>query len=451
MNDAIRITSPADILGFIPHALGFAPRESFVFVTLRGNTLGATLRVDAPVTGDPSGFARAMLEYIALDTHATAVLLAIYTGETPEAGEPRPFHEHVEALIGALEAAGTPLKDAWLVTAEHWQNLLCDPDAGCCGPEPLESITDGQLNAEMVFRGSSYQKQPGTSYAAFTGPADTAQRIREALPGALASELGAGRALWAKALAGNGFTNAETTVQLLACFQRPDLRDVLFCNVIEPERPDAEGSGDLLTGQGIAPDWNRVDRAQDTARVLIDAAPEGYRAALLTLIGWLAYLKGQSSVAADHFAAALADAPGYRLAELMDELVSRGTIAPVAKDEHTSSGTAKRNRGPEPFKVRTPARRRPPPLALLRPPINADAGAAPGTTSKHPPPGYSGKATATIHARSGTMSHDFVLTDDDAAPAGATQAQDVLELSMLTLDQGSSVVDLSWEKSPLDQ
>jgi len=26
-------------------------------------------------------------------------------------------------------------------------------------------------------------------------------------------------------------------------------------------------------GEGIAPDWNRVDRAQETARDLIDAAP----------------------------------------------------------------------------------------------------------------------------------------------------------------------------------
>lgn len=49
------------------------------------------------------------------------------------------------------------------------------------------------------------------------------------------------------------------------------------------------------------------------------------------------------------------------------------------------------------------------------------------------------------------MSHDFILTDDDAAPAGATHAQDVLELSMLTMQQGASVVDISWEKSPLDQ
>ncbi|MFW0775832.1 hypothetical protein [Arthrobacter sp. OV608] len=49
------------------------------------------------------------------------------------------------------------------------------------------------------------------------------------------------------------------------------------------------------------------------------------------------------------------------------------------------------------------------------------------------------------------MSHDFILTDDDAAPAGATHAQDVLELSMLTIQQQApSAVDISWEKSPLD-
>jgi hypothetical protein len=115
----------------------------------------------------------------------------------------------------------------------------------------------------------------------------------------------------------------------------------MFCNVINPEQPDAEGSGDLLIGQGITPDWNRVDRAQDAARLLIDAAPEGYRAPLLTLIGWLAYLKGQSSVAGDHFTLAIADTPSYRLAELMEQLVNRGTIAPVAQDAATAY---KRNR-----------------------------------------------------------------------------------------------------------
>ncbi|MET3810842.1 hypothetical protein [Arthrobacter sp. UYEF3] len=49
------------------------------------------------------------------------------------------------------------------------------------------------------------------------------------------------------------------------------------------------------------------------------------------------------------------------------------------------------------------------------------------------------------------MSQDFILTDDDDAPAGATHTQDVLELSLLTMGRGSSVVDMSWEKSPLNQ
>ena len=49
------------------------------------------------------------------------------------------------------------------------------------------------------------------------------------------------------------------------------------------------------------------------------------------------------------------------------------------------------------------------------------------------------------------MSHDFILTEDDAAPASATHAQDMLELSMLTIQQQApSAVDISWEKSPLD-
>lgn len=47
------------------------------------------------------------------------------------------------------------------------------------------------------------------------------------------------------------------------------------------------------------------------------------------------------------------------------------------------------------------------------------------------------------------MSHDFVLTEEDA-PSGNTHAEDILELSMLTIDPGSVIVDISWEKNPQD-
>lgn len=41
-------------------------------------------------------------------------------------------------------------------------------------------------------------------------------------------------------------------------------------------------------------------------------------------------------MAAEHFTLAIADTPGYRLAELMEQLVNRGTIAAVEQDQKTA-------------------------------------------------------------------------------------------------------------------
>ena len=156
---------------------------------MRGKTLGATLRVDAPAFAEPAGFARSMVDYLALDTQATAVLLAIYTASTPAARTapslPRPRR-------GRHRGAGQCRDPAAGRVAGH-PVALAKPAVRqrrrCCPPESLESITDGQLNAELVFRGSSYEKTPGTSYAPFAGPADREEQIRHALPGVLGAEL----------------------------------------------------------------------------------------------------------------------------------------------------------------------------------------------------------------------------------------------------------------------
>ena len=48
MTEKLTITGPADLIAIVPHLLGNQPKESFVVLTARGNTLGATLRMDAP-------------------------------------------------------------------------------------------------------------------------------------------------------------------------------------------------------------------------------------------------------------------------------------------------------------------------------------------------------------------------------------------------------------------
>ncbi|WP_459384410.1 DUF4192 family protein [Arthrobacter humicola] len=174
--DHLRITGPEDILGFIPHSLGYWPENSLVAMTLQGKRLGATLRVDLPVPGGGSGrsdmlagFARNVVAYLQADDAADGSLLAFFTDtdadadtETDSAGDGHAWADLLKELELALEAAGLPLRDAWIIGTEFWRNAHCsDPD--CCGMpgRPVEQIRNSRLNAEMVYRGSSVGAVPG--------------------------------------------------------------------------------------------------------------------------------------------------------------------------------------------------------------------------------------------------------------------------------------------------
>ena len=203
--DHLRITGPEDILGFIPHSLGYWPENSLVAMTMQGKRLGATLRVDLPALSGPSGgrrsggghsgggdgdpaegrrggagskrrsgpgrgdtlagFARHVVSYLQADDAADGSLLAFFTDsdtDTNTNSDSTAWAGLLKELELALEAAGMPLRDAWIIGAEFWRNAYCS-DPGCCGPtgRPVEQIRNSRLNAEMVFRGSSVGAAPG--------------------------------------------------------------------------------------------------------------------------------------------------------------------------------------------------------------------------------------------------------------------------------------------------
>ncbi|MFE4230178.1 DUF4192 family protein [Arthrobacter sp. NPDC056886] len=209
--DHLRITGPEDILGFIPHSLGYWPENSLVAMTLQGKRLGATLRVDLPVPGpsgptgagrggrgaggaasggggsgaggrgngrtvpkrgsgrrDPlAGFARNVAAYLQADDAADGSLLAFFTDAgTDSSGGGHAWAALLKELELALEAAGLPVRDAWMIGAEFWRNAYCD-DPECCGTpgRPIEQIRNSRLNAEMVYRGSSVGAVPGAQGA----------------------------------------------------------------------------------------------------------------------------------------------------------------------------------------------------------------------------------------------------------------------------------------------
>lgn len=197
----LKISGPEDILGYIPHSLGYWPENSLVAMTMQGKRLGATLRVDLPrsrgVPGGASGgasghagFAAAVASYLEADDEADGTLLAFFThpGFTRAGGAPGMAEQAadavpddgVDAVPGAgayadlladlelaLAAAGMPVRDAWLIGAEFWRNAYCTGPA-CCAPpgRPVEEIRDSRLNAEMVLRGSSVGAAPDAQPAA---------------------------------------------------------------------------------------------------------------------------------------------------------------------------------------------------------------------------------------------------------------------------------------------
>ncbi|MEC5179959.1 DUF4192 family protein [Arthrobacter sp. CG_A4] len=400
----LKITGPEDILGFIPHSLGYWPARSLVAMTLQGKRLGATLRVDLPDEGaggqggPPAAvrFARSVASYLEADEEADGSLLAFFTGMD---GDGSTFALLLQGLEHALAEAGMPVRDAWLIGADYWRNAYCNDPSCCAMPgRPVDEIRNSRLNAEMVFRGSTVGSAPGDPVPAptrhvdpvvlaaeddwallfagrrrerpqFAGALEVWTRVLRAPPG---QELPAGLAGYLRAtlcvpawrdavlvMAAAGPEAAGRGAEDFGVFDdgsgqrqgRPDPLPPLPLPPLEgfppPARPgdvggaDGGAAGGSSTGNepvevpaygkvllGLAPpvpDWPLMGQLD---RILVQLAEAGGEAgaAALTGRGWIEWCRGKGSYADALFILAEAEYPGYRLAELLAELVRRGTL-----------------------------------------------------------------------------------------------------------------------------
>ncbi|MEV7606665.1 DUF4192 domain-containing protein [Paenarthrobacter sp. NPDC089322] len=106
---------------------------------------------------------------------------------------------------------------------------------------------------------------------------------------------------------------------------------------------DVFAYGDVLLGRlPEVPDWGRLDALQRVVSYLFGTDEAGdAAAAALTLQGWVAWCKGSGSRAHACLTAAEAAKPGYRLAELLEEILRQGTICPWALRPASAWGTYK--------------------------------------------------------------------------------------------------------------
>jgi hypothetical protein len=350
-NQPMSVAGPADLLAYLPHTLGFQPRESFGFLTLRGNSIGATLRVDLPVAPvDRADYARSITQYLLADEAADAVLLFVYTTHTAEAAggahpPAKPYLIYVRAIEAELEQAGLRLRDGWLITDEGWRSYFCD-DERCCPLRPLQDIRDSALNASLAQAGRNAQHDPGRNVIdpAFTGSQDAHAKITDAaerLEGTdpmnfTAKVMRSGRALWQEALGTD--PDEGTACTLVSYLHCRTTRDRIMADAIDPD--DNEDTYlQVLTGAYTGtPDWSRVEATEALLAKALTFTPRRDRAPLFCFLAWLCWYRGASSIAAAYLEKALDADPGHRLSHLMRELIRRGALPLAPQNAWTSHG-----------------------------------------------------------------------------------------------------------------
>ena len=88
----------------------------------------------------------------------------------------------------------------------------------------------------------------------------------------------------------------------------------------------------LLWGEGPRPDVDRVEAAILLLGYLGASAPRSARVPILTMLAWLHWALGRSSVAGKFVELALAIAPDYSLAEIIGGMLAAGRLPEWAFD-----------------------------------------------------------------------------------------------------------------------
>ncbi|MGG5172832.1 DUF4192 domain-containing protein [Pseudarthrobacter sp. J1738] len=388
--ETLKASRAEDVLGYVPHTLGYWPTNSLVCVTMSKGRLGATLRVDLPPADISSfqahSFSARVVDYLLSDERADGVLIAIYP---PALLGPswQPCMELLESLECAVEGEGLVLRDAWVIGTDLWRNCYCQ-NHECCPPQgrSLEDIRNSPLSAELIYRGSALGAAPGINgqsadeLSIQTGPfgrlspqqaaavLPEENRLREQLlhgprGGASAEAL---LAQWEPFLSGENRceVSASDAAALRAGLSVPLFRDTIMvqaagglalaldgvqeitrCEPLDVAAADQRDSAqetvdhyaEFLMGQSPAgPNWKRMDTFAELLGALLFDGPGGHKAPVLAVLGWIEWCRGRGSMAGAHLDAALGHNPDYRLAELLSELIARGHLSNWARNRATA-------------------------------------------------------------------------------------------------------------------
>lgn len=307
----VKVSSAADILGVLPHRLGFHPTESLVVVSLHGPRLRDELvmRFDLPRPRDDAALCEQVVARLRRHGAAGTVLVCYTEAPVPAHGLARaPLYR---ALRRDLRGRGIEVVDALLVRAGRWWSYQCTK-ASCCPAEgtPLPTRPTAAAlayAAEAVARGVVLlPNRAALRRSVEAGPVDHAARweVEQGLtdlvmrfgPGALdrlvVATVETALARWAD---GDVTLAAGEALTIALGIRGKHVRDRVMTLVLDHDPTD------------LAPLFTAVARH----------TPDEQAAAVCSALAWFAYAGGQGALALVAAERALRVEPGYEMAELI--------------------------------------------------------------------------------------------------------------------------------------
>lgn len=323
-----RVRSPEDLAVLVPYLLGFQPQRSFVLLGMRDGRLGLTQRMDLVPPAHAPEVVRQMIEH-AVRAGATRVVALAYESVAEESVPMHAaLHQLVRSSVIRCEASVVVRDGRWYDRTAVGRRasrgeLLPDPsrvpavaafvaqgrvplpsrealrDRVSPGGDPVSERVDALLDESGGCLPTHAARASAVRTALHRGVAEPLED-----EGAVADlVLGLRDVLWRDAL--------------LATLCPGWLGDeIVGKDLVAPLR-DAVGE----PAPGVV-----VERLCD----LVRAVPRTECAAVLTVLGQVAWSEGEGALAIIALEEALEVDPGYRLAQLLERMVSHGLRLPTA-------------------------------------------------------------------------------------------------------------------------
>ena len=373
MTVILKANGPADLLAMAPPMVGFLPRNSVVLVAFRGKRTCGAMRFDLPESGDRVVHKRIATTIVGMFCKLPAVdaaLVIVYTDDEFGGGDAIPQAAFAEVIGRRLQLSGFEVRESICQAADGWASYF-DTEVPV-GGHPLAQIAESTLAraiddqrgvfpapATMIDRVPRAEKSQRSRMSkrlqAYEKVMVGRQRNEGESPPSVLDVLEDIPVLAERALTWDAAALDAQGALLVFALQGPPVRDLVMLQWAfglevgdrlwdrdlqegPIDGPDDADLDNLMIGIGPRPDPNRIEGGIALMLELTSRTEDAKRPPLLCMLAWLNWALGHGTQAGLHLDEALAIAPTYSMAQLLDSMTRTGFMPEWAFESATTRG-----------------------------------------------------------------------------------------------------------------